>query len=117
MEKLFLVLFFILGSVMGSFYHVVATRLSKDESIIFPGSHCVNCNHKLKWYENIPIFSYLFLKGKCSECKKEIPLSCLIVEIVTALLFAVSYHVFGFSFDLIIGLILAFIIRIPFISG
>lgn len=105
MEKLFLVLFFIFGSVMGSFYHVVATRLSKDESIIFPGSHCVNCNHKLKWYENIPIVSYIILRGKCSECKKEIPLSCLIVELVTALLFAVSYHVFDFSFDLIIGLI------------
>ena len=105
MEKLFLVLFFILGSIMGSFYHVVATRLSKDESIIFPGSHCVNCNHKLKWYENIPIISYILLKGKCSECKKEIPFSCLIVELVTALLFAVTYHVFDFSFDLIIGLI------------
>lgn len=90
---------------MGSFYHVVATRLSKDESIIFPGSHCISCNHKLKWYENIPIISYIFLRGKCSNCGKEIPLSCLIVELVTALLFAVSFHVFKFSFDLIIGLI------------
>lgn len=90
---------------MGSFYHVVATRLSKDESIIFPGSHCVKCNHKLKWYENIPIFSYIFLKGKCSSCGDDIPFSCLIVEIVTALLFAVCFHVFKLSFDLIISLI------------
>ena len=105
MEKLYLVMFFIIGSVMGSFYHVVATRLSKDESIIFPGSHCVSCNHALRWYENIPIISYLMLKGKCSECGKEIPLSCLIVEVVTAMLFAVCFHVFKFSFDLIIALI------------
>lgn len=90
---------------MGSFYHVVATRLSKDESIIFPGSHCVSCNHKLKWYENIPIFSYIFLKGKCSNCGAEIPFSCLVVEIVTALLFAVNFHVFKLSFDMIIGMI------------
>ena len=98
-------MFFIFGAVMGSFYHVVATRLSKDESIIFPCSHCVSCNHKLKWYENIPIISYLLLRGKCSECGREIPFSCLIVEVVTALLFAVSFHVFKFSFDLIIALI------------
>ena len=90
---------------MGSFYHVVATRLSKDESIIFPGSHCVSCNHELKWYENIPIISYILLRGKCSECGKEIPFSCLIVEVVTALLFAVSFHVFKLSFDLIVALI------------
>ena len=90
---------------MGSFYHVVATRLSNDQSIISPGSHCVNCNHKLLWYENIPIISFLFLRGKCSSCGSEIPLSCLIVEIVTALLFAVSFHVFKLSFDLIIALV------------
>ena len=105
LEKLFLVLFFILGAVMGSFYHVVATRLSKNESIIFPGSHCQRCNHKLRWYENIPIISFLLLRGKCSSCGEDIPFSCLIVEIVTALLFAVSFHVFKFSFDLVIALI------------
>ena len=104
-EYLFLILFFIFGAIMGSFYHVVATRLSKNESIISPGSHCIKCNHKLRWYENIPIISFILLKGKCSECGDRIPISCLIVEIVTALLFAVSFHVFKFSFDLIIALI------------
>ena len=83
MEKLYLTIFFLFGVVMGSFYHVVATRLSKDESIIFPCSHCVSCNHKLKWYENIPIISYLLLRGKCSECGREIPFSCLIVDFGT----------------------------------
>lgn len=105
MEILYLSIFFIFGSVMGSFYHVVATRLSNDESIISPASHCPKCNHKLKWYENIPIISYIILKGKCSSCKSKIPISYLIVEIVTALLFAVSYHCFHFSYMQIISLI------------
>ena len=105
LKILLLIFFFVFGAVMGSFYHVVATRLAKDESIVFPGSHCVSCNHKLRWYENIPIISYILLKGKCSNCGEEIPFSCFIVEIVTGLLFAVCFHVFKMSFDLIIGLI------------
>lgn len=105
MEVYLLICFFIVGTVMGSFYHVVATRLSMEESIIKPGSHCPRCNHFLKWYENIPIISYLILKGKCSECGSKIPLSYLVVEIVTGALFAVCYHVFGISIELLIGII------------
>lgn len=90
---------------MGSFYHVVATRLSLDESIIRPGSHCPKCNHFLSWYENIPILSYLILKGKCKNCHSKIPISYLIVEVITGLLFAVSYHVFGMSLELLVALV------------
>ena len=63
-------LFFILGIIFGSFYNVVGYRLPKGESLIYPPSHCPECKHQLKWYENIPIFSWLFLKGKCSKCGK-----------------------------------------------
>lgn len=98
-------MFFIIGAVMGSFFHVVATRLSNDESIVFPGSHCPKCNHYLKWYENIPIFSYLLLKGRCSKCHSKIPISYLVVEIITGLLYAACYHSFKWSFDLIVALI------------
>ena len=105
MEVYLLICFFIIGTVMGSFYHVVATRLSMEESIIKPGSHCPRCNHFLRWYENIPIISYLMLKGRCSECGSKIPLSYLVVEIVTGALFAVCYHVFGISIELLIGII------------
>ena len=105
LEIIFLIIFFIFGAVMGSFFHVVATRMSRDESIVFPASHCDKCNHKLKWYENIPIISYILLKGKCSSCHSKIPISYLIVEIVTALLFAVCFHVFSFFFYLVIALI------------
>ena len=90
---------------MGSFYHVVATRLSNDESIIYPGSHCPKCNHKLSWYENIPIISYLSLKGKCKQCHSKIPISYLIVKIVTGLLFSVCYHSFDLTIELLIALI------------
>ena len=102
---IYIIMFFILGTIMGSFYHVVATRLSNDESIIFPGSHCKKCNHKLSWYENIPIISFLILKGKCKECKEKIPFSCLVSELVTGVLFSVCYHSFKLSPELVIGLI------------
>lgn len=105
MDVYFLVVFFIFGLVMGSFYHVVATRLSNDESIISPGSHCPRCNHILKWYENIPVISYIFLKGKCSKCNSKISISYLVVEIITGLLFAVSYHSFGISREQLIALV------------
>lgn len=105
MEVYLLCSFFILGTIMGSFYHVVATRLSHEESIIKPGSHCPRCNHYLKWYENIPIISYLILKGRCSKCNSKIPLSYLVVEIITGSLFAVCYHSFGLSLQFLIGLI------------
>ena len=63
---------FILGTVMGSFYYVVGTRLVQHESLIKPRSHCTYCNHVLSWYELIPILSFLFLKGKCMHCKKKL---------------------------------------------
>lgn len=90
---------------MGSFYHVVATRLSNDESILYPKSHCPRCNHQIKWYENIPIISYLMLKGKCSSCHSKIPISYLIVEIITGALFAVCFHSFEFTLDFVVALI------------
>lgn len=105
MEVYFLCLFFVLGAIMGSFYHVVATRLSCDESIIKPGSHCPRCNHFLKWYENIPVISYLIQKGRCNKCASKIPLSYLIVEIITGALFSVCYHSFGLTLEFLVGLI------------
>ena len=65
-------LLFILGIIFGSFYNVVGLRLSKEESIVFPPSHCTSCNHKLSPLDMVPIFSYIFLKGKCRYCSKHI---------------------------------------------
>ena len=101
-EIYFIIMFFIFGCVMGSFYHVVATRISNEESIITPPSHCNNCNHKLSWYENIPIISFLIQKGKCRNCGAKIPFSCLVSEIVTGVLFAVCFHCFKLTPKLVI---------------
>lgn len=116
METLFLTIAFIIGCVMGSFYHVVATRLSNDQSIIAPGSHCPKCNHFLKWYENIPIISYCIQKGKCRNCHSRIPISYLIVEIITGLLFMACYHAKGITVDCLIALVFTSAIIIVIVS-
>ena len=105
MELYIYIIIFIFGSIMGSFLNVLAVRLSNNESIIYPRSHCHNCNHKLKWYELIPIISYIIQKGKSRCCHTRIPISYLIVEIVTGALYCTAYHSFGFTNELIISLI------------
>lgn len=105
MEKLYLIIFFIFGSVMGSFYHALATRLSNGLSIVKPASHCDKCKHTLKWYELIPILSYIIQGGKCRKCKSKMPISYLLMEICTGILFAVCYHVFDTPYEIIRALI------------
>lgn len=116
MEKLYLVIFFILGSVMGSFYHVLATRLSKGLSIISPSSHCEKCDHELKWYELIPLVSYIIQGGKCRKCKAKLPISYFLMEVCSGMLFAVCYHVFGLKLELLTALIFVSSLIIVIIS-
>lgn len=111
-----LIYLFIVGLFFGSFYNVVALRLSNNESIIFPGSHCVNCNHKLSWYELIPVFSYIGLKGKCKKCKTHISFQYPFVEILTGILFALSYHIYGFSYNTLISIVISSIVVVTLIS-
>ena len=65
---------FIVGCCIGSFINVIIYRLPIGESIVFPGSHCVKCNYNIRWYENIPIISWIFLRGRCVKCKEKISL-------------------------------------------
>lgn len=117
MQYYYLIVFFILGTVLGSFYQVIGDRLPKNESIISPKySYCPNCKKRLKWYELIPIFSYIIQRGKCRECKSEISLMYLFIEIVTGALFAVSYYSFGISYELIISLALVSFFSIVIVS-
>ena len=116
MEKLYLALFFIFGSIMGSFYHVLATRLSKGLSIITPASHCEKCNHKLRWYELIPIISYIIQGGKCRHCKKLLPFDLFTSELFCGILFVFSYLIYGYSYEFFIFLILSSLAIIIFIS-
>lgn len=105
MEKLYLIIFFIFGSVMGSFYHVIATRLSNGLSIVKPASHCEKCQHILKWYELIPLISYIIQGGKCRNCKTKLPISYFLMEICTGILFAVCYHVFDTPLEIAIAIV------------
>lgn len=100
MESLPLVLFFalLLGAIVGSFLNVVILRLpSEDESIVFPASHCPRCQNILSWYENIPVISFLALRGRCRHCHERISLQYPVVEICMALLSAALVHRFGLS--------------------
>ena len=107
---------FILGLMFGSFFNVVGMRLSNNESIVFPGSHCEKCNHKLKWYENIPLFSYILLKGKCSHCHTKISVWYPATELFTGMLFLISYYTFGISLEFLIAIILSSLTTIIFVS-
>lgn len=88
---------FVTGTCLGSFYNVVILRSLSGESIVFPPSKCPKCGTKLKPWHNIPILSYLFLKGKCAFCKEKISIQYPIVELLTGLLFAFTYIKFGLS--------------------
>jgi len=72
------------GLLIGSFLNVCIHRLPKDESIVWPASHCTSCSRALAWYENIPVFSYLALRGRCRTCRARISLQYPIVELATA---------------------------------
>lgn len=82
-----LLLVFIFGIIFGSFLNVVILRIPKDESIVFNASHCYSCNNKLKPWHNIPLFSWLFLGGKCGYCGSKISKQYPIVELISGLLF------------------------------
>lgn len=77
---------FIFGASVGSFLNVCIYRLPRGESIVYPPSHCTDCNHPVKAADNIPLISYLFLKGRCRNCCSPISVSYFVVELVTALL-------------------------------
>jgi len=96
----------ILGLVLGSFLNVVIARVPRDESIVRPRSRCPHCGHALPWYENIPLFSWLYLLGKCSSCKAPISWRYPMVELLTALLFAACLQRFGWSWELASALML-----------
>ena len=110
------IIIIILGLVLGSFYNVVGLRIPNGESIIKPGSHCPKCNHKLSWYENIPVLSYIFLGGKCKNCKQKISIIYPIIEILTSFLFYISYKIFGLSEEFFISLVISSLVVIIFVS-
>ena len=116
MEIYYLVIFFIFGLVFGSFFNVVGYRLPNKMSLISPPSHCPKCNHKLTPIELVPVFSWLFQKGRCKNCGKKIPIFYPIFELFTGIVFALIYYVFGLSAQTFIAIIFTSMILILTIS-
>ena len=94
---MFYILIGFFGLCFGSFLNVCISRLPRGESIVLPRSHCPRCNHAIRWYDNIPVVSYLFLRGRCRDC--HVPISPLYpsVEALTALVLIVTFYVYGFG--------------------
>jgi len=100
METLIIdVIVFAFGLVLGSFLNVVIYRLPRDQSIVKPRSHCTQCDHQLAAWENIPLFSYLILRGRCHHCKTRISSRYPFVEALMGILLVLSFHRYGFSLD------------------
>nr|BAL54340.1 prepilin peptidase / N-methyltransferase [uncultured Aquificae bacterium] len=90
---------FVLGCVLGSFYNVLIYRLPRGTSIVKPPSHCPVCGSKIRWYHNIPVISYLVLRGRCRSCSASISIRYPLVELSSGLLAILSYIKWGFSFE------------------
>ena len=116
MDLIFILAFFIVGTIFGSFYNVVGYRIPKGESILYPSSHCPKCNHELKAFELIPILSFIFLGGKCKKCKAKISMFYPLFELLTGIGFVLSYIVFGFSLECLYSIIFISMLIIIIIS-
>jgi leader peptidase (prepilin peptidase)/N-methyltransferase len=109
---------FVLGSLIGSFLNVVIHRVPREESIVFPNSGCPKCGQAIKPYDNIPVLSWVILGGKCRSCKVPISPRYPAVELLTAILYVLTYWRLGFTPLLPVGLIfVAAIISLMFIDA
>lgn len=82
---------FALGAIVGSFLNVVIHRFPREQSIIFPASHCPHCNAPIRWYDNIPLISYVVLRARCRRCGKPIASRYPLVELANALFYLASF--------------------------
>ena len=106
-----------LGAVVGSFLNVCIYRIPRSLSIVFPGSQCPNCKAHIAFYDNIPVLSYLILKGKCRHCHTPISLKYPLVEVMNAVLYLLVYLKFGFTFSTLVYFIfVSMLIVVSFID-
>ena len=108
---------FVLGCIWGSFSNVCIYRLPNDQSVVKGRSFCTSCKEQIKWYDNIPFLSFIFLKGKCRKCGNKISSQYFLVEFVSAISFIIVYHLYGISITTLLLIILSiFFIIIFFID-
>ena len=101
------IIVFIFGSIWGSFCNVCIRRIPNNTSVIKGRSHCPSCNKLIKWYDNIPLISFLILKAKCRDCSTTIDIKYFIIELISALNFVLIFYLFGFSSTTILFFILS----------
>ncbi len=101
---------FIFGLVIGSFLNVCIYRIPLDKSIVYPPSSCPYCGNRIKWYDNVPVLSYLFLGGRCRFCKEKISLIYPFIEILTATISLLIYIKYGLSIQMAVFLILSYML-------
>jgi leader peptidase (prepilin peptidase)/N-methyltransferase len=99
--------FALFGLMVGSFLNVCIYRLPLRESIVFPASHCTNCNKAIQWYQNLPVISWLLLRGRCANCGDRISIMYPMVELLTGYVFLLHYQWIGATPLLIPRLIFA----------
>ena len=115
--KILIVIFIgVLGAILGSFYACMGYRIPNKIPLSKPNSYCESCKKEIKWYMNIPIFSYLFLHGKCAYCKSKIDSLSFIVEVLTSFLFIVFYLKYGFSITFFISFFLISVLGVTMVS-
>jgi leader peptidase (prepilin peptidase) / N-methyltransferase len=98
-DPLFAVPFFVYGLALGSFLNVCIYRLPRGMSLIKPGSACPECHTPIAWYDNVPVASWLVLRGRCRACRARISVRYLLVELLTGALFLACYAAFGLTFS------------------
>jgi len=107
---------FIFGAIFGSFLLVIGTRLPLKENVITGRSRCDHCKNELRWYELIPIISFIIQGGKCRYCHKKISVNHLVIEIITGLLFVFGYFYYHISYELFMYLVLISVTITIFVS-
>ena len=114
---MFFLLFFVLGCIWGSFSNVCIHRLPANKSVIYARSFCPSCQKTIKWFDNIPLISFLLLKRKCRNCDYKISYQYFIVELITAISFTIIYYFYGISITSLLLVILSvFFVIIFFID-
>lgn len=96
----------LLGAIVGSFLNMVIARLPRKESLVLPPSHCLACMAPIRWYDNVPLLSYLWLRGRCRDCGSRIGWRYPLVEAVTGALFVLAVRQFGLTPQLVLALFL-----------
>jgi len=116
-DLIYMIFSFIFGACIGSFLNVLIYRLPNKMSIVSPPSHCTSCNALIKWYDNIPIFSYLFLRGRCRNCKAHFSARYCLIEAFTAVMYVLTYLRFRQSIiTIIMMIVISMLIVIFFID-